>query len=246
MNEWWNGLDTLMRVLYCIAIPSTLILLIQTVMSIIGFGEGGGGIDTSDTSGLGMDMGGDAGFDIPDGGDISLGDAGGAADVGDIGATANADGVFAAADAATAETLDGGNPADFGAMRFFTLQGIIAFLTVFSWSAIAITHMSNATVGIIVGLLLGAAAMYMVAKIIRLSGRLVENGNIEKRNAIGVTGTVYLTIPAHGEGVGKITATVQGRMTEFAAITDGEALKTGTPIRIIDVRGETVVAEREN
>ena len=34
--EWWNSLGTLSQVLYCIAIPATLVLLIQTIMMLIG------------------------------------------------------------------------------------------------------------------------------------------------------------------------------------------------------------------
>lgn len=33
MADWWNGLDDVLRVLYCIAIPATLLLVIQTIMS---------------------------------------------------------------------------------------------------------------------------------------------------------------------------------------------------------------------
>lgn len=43
--EWWNLLSTATQVFYCIAIPATLVLLIQTVLIFIGFGEGG---DTPD------------------------------------------------------------------------------------------------------------------------------------------------------------------------------------------------------
>ena len=38
MTEWWGSLSTLSRVLYCIAVPSTLILLLQTIFSITGIG----------------------------------------------------------------------------------------------------------------------------------------------------------------------------------------------------------------
>ena len=37
--EWWNSLGLITQVFYCIALPSTLILLIQTIMMFIGFGE---------------------------------------------------------------------------------------------------------------------------------------------------------------------------------------------------------------
>ena len=39
MTEWWESLSTLSRVLYCIAVPSTLILLLQTIFSITGIGD---------------------------------------------------------------------------------------------------------------------------------------------------------------------------------------------------------------
>ena len=50
--EWWDGLDSILKMLYCIAIPATLVLVIQTILSLHGGFEGGGGVDVSDTSGL--------------------------------------------------------------------------------------------------------------------------------------------------------------------------------------------------
>lgn len=47
MFEWWNALSLVSQVFYCIAIPSTLVLLIQTVLMFIGIGEDADGdIDT--------------------------------------------------------------------------------------------------------------------------------------------------------------------------------------------------------
>lgn len=43
--EWWNSLGTVSQIFYCIAIPATLVLLIQTLMMFIGFGDEGDGID---------------------------------------------------------------------------------------------------------------------------------------------------------------------------------------------------------
>ena len=47
MNEWWDGLSLLLKVLYCIAFPSTLILLVQTLLSMFGFHDGGSGHDSA-------------------------------------------------------------------------------------------------------------------------------------------------------------------------------------------------------
>lgn len=46
MIEWWNSLGIALQVFYCIAIPSTLVLLIQTILMFVGMDEEIGG--TSD------------------------------------------------------------------------------------------------------------------------------------------------------------------------------------------------------
>ena len=142
---------------------------------------------------------------------------------------------------------DGGNPADFSIMRMFTLQGIITFLMVTGWSAIAsISAGAKPSISIIVGVILGIIAMYAVAKLIHASRRLTENGTLDVRNAIGNSGKVYIPIPANGRGEGKITMYVQGRYAECDAVNMGdEMLKTGTTVRIVDVRNGVLVVEAD-
>lgn len=53
MIDWWNSLGLTSQILYCIAIPSTLVLAIQTLLMFFGFGSGADGdvdIDTSDAN----------------------------------------------------------------------------------------------------------------------------------------------------------------------------------------------------
>ena len=40
LAEWWNSLGLASQILYCIAIPSTLVLLIQTILMFLGFDDG--------------------------------------------------------------------------------------------------------------------------------------------------------------------------------------------------------------
>ena len=49
--EWWNALGVATQVFYCIALPSTLLLLIQTVMMFLGMGEDADSIDDVDIDG---------------------------------------------------------------------------------------------------------------------------------------------------------------------------------------------------
>ena len=62
MFEWWNNLSIATQIFYCIAIPSTLVLIIQTVLTFIGFGadsdidsDGVECIDTDGTDGVDVD-----------------------------------------------------------------------------------------------------------------------------------------------------------------------------------------------
>ncbi len=60
-------------------------------------------------------------------------------------------------------------------------------------------------------------------------------------------GTVYLPIPAERSGEGKVQITIAGAVREFNALTEGEALKTGTPIKVTEVVNEsTLVVEPLN
>ncbi len=216
MIDWWNGMDMVLKILYCVAIPATLILVIQTILSLLGGFEGGAGIDYSDTSGIDFD---------------------GGSDIGEMSDAADMNG--------THYLGDGGNPADFSIMSMLTLQGIVTFLTVMGWTSIvAIGSGTPAFLGMIVGVALGFLAMYAAAKIIHASRKLTENGTLNLRNAIGEIGRVY--IPISASETGKITMNVQGRYIEAAAISlEDKKLPTGAMVRVIDVRNDVLVVEED-
>ena len=55
MTEWWNELGTLKQIFYTVAVPATIILVIQSIMSIIGlsdFETDMDGMDGIDTDGI--------------------------------------------------------------------------------------------------------------------------------------------------------------------------------------------------
>lgn len=223
MADWWNGLDDVLRVLYCIAIPATLLLVIQTIMSMAsGAGEGGADVNPSDTSGLDLD--------VPDGGDMDL----------DLDALADAD------PSDLQHYTDGSSPGDVAAMRLLTMQTVVAFLTVFSWSSIVSIHAGTpALISIVIGLIFGAIAMFLVAKLVQVSVKLAENGTVSLKNAIGESGRVYLPIAARSGTPGKVMLQVQGQLIECGAVTQGESIETGANVRVIDLRGDLLVVERE-
>ena len=199
MQEWWSALSMTLRVLYCIAVPSTLLLLLQMLLTIVGGGHDGG-VDISDTSGI----------DMPDTMDFDID-----------------------ADTDVPDTIDGGNPADFGNLRLLTLQTLVTFLAVFGWvSIICISSGMPNLGGIAIGTACGLAMMF-------------ENGVLNLKNAIGETATVYLTIPPKNAGSGKITMRLQGRFGEFDAVNAGQtALPTGAQVIVTDVENDMLVVEQ--
>lgn len=215
MQAWWENLSDVLRVLYCIAVPSTLILILQLLLTMIG-GHGDAGVEASDTSGLG-----DVDFD----------------------ADLNGNGIPDYLE--TPDITDGGNPADFGNLRLLTLQTVVTFLAVFGWvSIICISSGMPVLAGGGIGLVCGIVMMFLVAKLVQVSRKLAENGVINLRNAIGETATVYLTVPARNDGCGKVTMRLQGRFGEFDAITDGDKpITNGTQVLVTDVRGDELVVE---
>ena len=91
-------------------------------------------------------------------------------------------------------------------------------------------------------------AMLIVAMMILSAfAALAENGTLDVRNCLGLTGTVYIPIPPKGQGEGKVNVTVQGQLRELSAVTtQNEMLRTGEQVRITDLRGDTVVVENED
>ncbi len=224
-TSWWETLAVAEQVLYCIAIPATLILIIQTILLCVGFGNSGEGVNFSDTSGM-------DGFD----GDLSGGVDGAADFSGDMSVDASGD----------IHYTDGSNPGDFGTMQLFTVQGVIAFLCVFSWtSLVCINGGLHIALSMLVGAVLGFGAMFGVAKIIQLSAKLAQNGNINIKNLLGQLGTVYIPIPPKNQGKGKVNITAGERFLEYDAISDSaETLPSNASIRVVDIRGGILVVEK--
>lgn len=72
MLEFWNGLILAQKIFFCIAVPSTMLLIIQIIMMLVGLGghgdaDAGDGVDL-DGDGIPDDADGDLDTDSPDAG----------------------------------------------------------------------------------------------------------------------------------------------------------------------------------
>ena len=241
MLNWWDSLTLLQRITACIAIPATLLLIIQLVSTLIGLGGHDADLD-ADGDGIpdGLDLDGDG---IPDGLDL---DGDGIPDDLDLDGDGLPDGIDLDGDGVPDAAFEGaehGHPGGFGSLRLLTFRGITAFLAVWGWAVLAITRAGRPwLMAMAVGLLLGLAAMLLTAAVMQLFIRLQADGTVSLANAVGLRGEVYLSVPAHRAGEGKVNVVIQEKMTECAAVTDEEEpIPTGAPVIVVGLTKENAL-----
>lgn len=196
MFAWWDSLSLVSQIFACVAIPATVVLLVQTVLMLVG---------------IGLEA---------DGGDISVGES------------IDADGPEFDVD------LDG-----MDALRIFSIRGIIAFLVVFGWVGFVMDCAGvMLLITVPVAAVCGFLMMLVLALLMRTVMRLRNDGNLDNRNALGVSGRVYLTVPPARTGEGKVNVLLQGTYVERDAVTDeGEPIPTGCEIVVIGLSGQTTL-----
>ena len=131
--------------------------------------------------------------------------------------------------------------ADAG-MKLLTFQGFMAFFMMFGLMGLWGMRggMIGATLSLITAVATGVGSAWLIALLTRFMMRMQSSGTLDIYNALGQEGSVYLTIPAEGEG--KVQVTVQDRlMVMDAASGDKEELKTGERIRVIGISGTSIL-----
>lgn len=219
--DWWNALSLLQQSFAVVAIPATVILILQTVLLL--FGVGGGhdadhGEFAEDHSGLGEhDLDHDWDHDTGHDGDIADGDH------------------------------DVHDPAHHAAgIRIFTVRGLVAFFAVGGWLGIALGDTEIAVSWItVIAFAGGAAALLLTAWFIKWSLSLQDQGNLDLHNAVGKTAQVYIPIPADGKSSGKVTLTLQERYVELSAVTTADRiLHTDEMVRVTGVMNQNLLVVR--
>lgn len=148
---------------------------------------------------------------------------------------------------------DGGVDADFSGdmethhggdtpFQLFTFRNFVNFFLGFGWTVLSLedsigNRAITLLIGVLVGALLVAAVMYMFFAISKLS----QSGNMELKNAIDKTAQVYLTVPANKSGAGKVHVQIQGSLHELDAMTEGDALPTGSMAKVKEILTDKIV-----
>ena len=118
--------------------------------------------------------------------------------------------------------------------QFFTFRNLVNFFLGFSWTGISFYESIGSKVwltllSVFVGLLLVAIVMALLYAL----SKAAQSGNIDINNAVGKPATVYYTIPAAGQGKGKVQMSIQQAVREYDAISEEEEpMRTGNMVRV--------------
>lgn len=207
MIAWWNGLSLTGQIYAIIGIAATLLLLIQVVLLLMGFGG------ESDFGGDAMDVDTDLDMD----GDMN------------------------------ADTLDPAEAVD-GGLRVLSVRSVISFFAVAGWvGVIADKGGSPLWLSVPLAFACGLVTMILVALLMKWVLGLQSDGTADIRNAVGVSGTVYLRVPANRTETGKVNLLLQGSYRELEAVTDeNEDLGYGAQIVVVGVTGgNTLIVKKK-
>ena len=136
-------------------------------------------------------------------------------------------------------TVDGGT-------NLYTFRNFVNFILGFGWSAILLQEkIQSVPLLLIVSAVVGVALVAMVMYLFKWLSGMQQSGNINVyKAAVGCNGSVYLTIPGERKGEGKVQISINNSVREYNALTDGDTLKTGTQIRVVEVLSpETLLVE---
>jgi hypothetical protein len=201
MMEWWKSLTALNQFFFGGAAFFTLVFLWQFVGMLIGLSHGGD-----------FDMHVEAHVD------------------GDVGADVDGD-VDVSVDNIEAHSMQDAAEST-AAFHILSVRAILAFLTLFFWAG-ALYMDSGKTVNqsVVLAMAWGAAGWLVVALLLHWLRKLAETGTRRLSTALGQTGTVYVDIPAGGQG--EVRVAVSGVVSVVKArAAGGLAIKAGSPVRV--------------
>jgi len=133
-----------------------------------------------------------------------------------------------------------------GGFPIFTFKNFLTFFTFLSWGGITSLN-SGASPGwaIFIGTVCGVVMVGIMMMMLWGFNRLRVDNTGKLSDTIGTYGTINLTIPEKGRG--KVNVIIKGSYrTQDAVAKDGVEIKTGSPVKVVDVSGTELIVEQVN
>ena len=136
------------------------------------------------------------------------------------------------------------SPGDLASgIKLVSLRALVAFALGFGWGGVlALREGWPLWQATLVAFGTGSVFMGLVFAAMRLLFSMRDDGTLDYRNAVGLTGKVYVTVPARRGGVGQIELMLQGRLITAQAVTDADrALHQNDFVRVTAIEGQTTL-----
>lgn len=148
-----------------------------------------------------------------------------------------------------ADTDDGAGFEDVemgGVSGYFSFRNLVNFMLGYGWGGIVLHDVIPNLMWLQVAALgIGVLFVIIFVFILRQIMKLSTDKTFHIEEAIGLIADTYLRIPGEKKGSGKVMVSVRGSMHEIEAITEGEAIPTGSKVRVVKAIGtELLEVER--
>ncbi|MBE0698083.1 MAG: hypothetical protein IH586_14275 [Anaerolineaceae bacterium] len=132
-----------------------------------------------------------------------------------------------------------------GGFNLLSLQSIAGFFTMFGLVGMGLLQIKASDFLSILGALFaGGFTAWATGMIFLGMRRLQSEGTMDIQNAVGQTGTVYLTIPETGTGV--VTVTVQGGLRNLDAVSENrQPIPTGKIVKVVGITAGKILVVAE-
>lgn len=140
-----------------------------------------------------------------------------------------------------ADTDDGAGFEDVemgGVSGYFSFRNLVNFMLGYGWGGIVLHDVIPNLMWLQVAALgIGVLFVIIFVFILRQIMKLSTDKTFHIEETVGLIADTYLRIPGEKKGSGKVMVSVRGSMHEIEAITEGEAISTGSKVRVVKAIG---------
>ena len=129
-------------------------------------------------------------------------------------------------------------------VKVLSFRALVAFAVGFGWAgALGLTNGWSVIVASIAALVTGVIFIFIIYVIMRVLVSLQDpGGGLDYKNAIGLEGHVYFTVPGARGGEGQVEIMLQGRLITANAVTEHpDPIPPRAPIIVLALEGQTTL-----
>ena len=126
---------------------------------------------------------------------------------------------------------------DINGLSFFSIKSITGFIAFFGWGGVLFG--GNGVTSFVIAIASGLVMAVLITLVTFLMLKMQQNGNIENKDIIGKTGTVYLSIPQNRLPGGIVTVNLDKCTRQISVRSDVE-IPTGSDVKVLEDLGNGI------